>query len=209
MRANLESTGLADSLSYWVFTDVFEESSGGATVFHGGFGLINFQGIVKPTFHAYRFLRQLGDRELGRTPGVIATKDGASGAVQVLAYHYPSELREAPPMTKSPAEAEKILALGQSRDLSVDIQGLSPHASLLMETLDDTHGFALPAWKAMGAPEPPSREETALLRQAARHLKQEFFTADDQGRFSLKRTISPWSVVMIRKIRENDSVIKA
>ncbi len=207
VRANLESTGLVDSLSYWVFTDVFEESAGGDTLFHGGFGLINFQGIVKPTFHAYRFLRLLGDRELSRTPGIIATKDATSGAVQVLAYHYPSELREAPPLTKSAAEAEEIAALGQPRELSLDIQGLSPHASLVMETLDSAHGFALPAWKAMGAPEPPSREETILLRKAARNLKQEFFTADDRGHFSLKRTITPWSVVMIREIRENDPML--
>ena len=33
-----------DSLAYWTFTDVFEEHGAGDTAFHGGFGLINYQG---------------------------------------------------------------------------------------------------------------------------------------------------------------------
>ena len=49
---------------YWTFTDVFEEKGGGEEIFHGGFGMINFQGLVKPSFHAYRMLNQLGDEKI-------------------------------------------------------------------------------------------------------------------------------------------------
>jgi beta-xylosidase len=48
-------------LTIWTFTDVFEENRTGDTVFHGGFGLINHQKIVKPAFHTYRFMNELGD----------------------------------------------------------------------------------------------------------------------------------------------------
>jgi len=54
----------AAAMSYWTFTDVFEEAGPGPTPFHGGFGLINLQGIKKPTFFAYRFLHELGTTEL-------------------------------------------------------------------------------------------------------------------------------------------------
>jgi xylan 1,4-beta-xylosidase len=64
-KTNLESIGLVDSLSYWVFTDVFEENRKTDSIFHGGFGLINYQEIVKPAFHAYRMMNQLGDELLG------------------------------------------------------------------------------------------------------------------------------------------------
>jgi xylan 1,4-beta-xylosidase len=200
VRANIESIGLVDSLSYWVFTDVFEESGAGDTIFHGGFGLINFQGIVKPTFHAYRFLNLLGDEELSRTPGIIATRDTSSGTTRVLAYHYPAELREATPLTTSPADAEKIVAIGSSNQVQIEIKDLKPGASILVETLDAANGFALPAWKAMGVPEPPSREQTDLLREAAWSLKHEFFTADASGTFRLERTVEPWTVLMVREI---------
>jgi xylan 1,4-beta-xylosidase len=197
VRANVESTGLVDSLSYWVFTDVFEESAAGDTIFHGGFGLINFQGIVKPTFHAYRFLHLLGDEEINRTPGIIATRDLASQTIRVLAYHYPSELREAPPLSSSPADAEKILAIGRPRNLHIDIHDLPPNATIRVETLDASHGFCLPAWKAMGAPEPPSREQAKLLREAGWNLRREFLNADASGTFRLDRSLEPWTVLML------------
>ncbi len=38
------------SMSYWVFTAIFEEAGPQFTPFHGGFGLINYQNIHKPTF---------------------------------------------------------------------------------------------------------------------------------------------------------------
>ncbi|MDP4224727.1 MAG: glycoside hydrolase [Bacteroidota bacterium] len=61
----LKKTGnSANSMSYWTFTDIFEENGPRSTPFHGGFGLINYQDINKPAFYAYRFLNTLGDIEL-------------------------------------------------------------------------------------------------------------------------------------------------
>ncbi len=56
--------GIASSMSYWTFTDIFEEAGPAMTSFHGGFGLLNLQGIKKPSFYSYKFLRQLGEIEL-------------------------------------------------------------------------------------------------------------------------------------------------
>jgi xylan 1,4-beta-xylosidase len=56
--------GRADSMSYWTFTDIFEENGPVPSPFHGGFGLLNFEGLRKPAFYAYQFLNKLGDLEL-------------------------------------------------------------------------------------------------------------------------------------------------
>ena len=66
VKVNLDCIGLVQSLAYWTFTDIFEEAGAADTVFNGGFGLVNFQGIAKPGFHAYRMLHRLGDTELHR-----------------------------------------------------------------------------------------------------------------------------------------------
>lgn len=58
------ASSAVDSLSYWTFTDIFEENGPPKTPFHGGFGLINLQGIRKPSFFAYRFLAQLHGQDL-------------------------------------------------------------------------------------------------------------------------------------------------
>ena len=68
-KTNLESVGLVNSLSYWVFTDDFEENRNTDSIFHGGFGLINYQQIVKPAFQAYRFMNELGDQTLAQVVG--------------------------------------------------------------------------------------------------------------------------------------------
>ena len=52
------------SMSYWTFTDIFEEPGPRWEAFHGGFGLINYQDINKPAFYAYQFLNRLGATEL-------------------------------------------------------------------------------------------------------------------------------------------------
>jgi xylan 1,4-beta-xylosidase len=78
----------AQSMSYWVFTDIFEESSPRFTPFHGGFGLLNMQGINKSAFYIYQYLNQLGNNELANTdPTSWATKDD-SGNIQILAWDY-------------------------------------------------------------------------------------------------------------------------
>ena len=54
----------SNSMSYWTFTDIFEEAGPGPAPLHGGFGLINLQGLLKPSFFAYKFLSELGETEL-------------------------------------------------------------------------------------------------------------------------------------------------
>jgi len=56
-----------NSMSYWVFTDVFEEGGVPKTPFYGGFGLINLENIKKPTFYAYKFLNDLSPIEINNS----------------------------------------------------------------------------------------------------------------------------------------------
>lgn len=78
----------ADSLSYWVFTDIFEEKGPRFRPFHGGFGLLNYQDICKPAFFAYQFFNRLGPLELvNDDPASITTRDEA-GNVQVLLWDF-------------------------------------------------------------------------------------------------------------------------
>ena len=198
VRANLESIGCVDSLAYWTFTDVFEEGGAGDTAFHGGFGLINYQGITKPTFHAYRFLAALGDEVITRAPGGIVTRHRATGKLSALAYHYPPEMPLTVPASFDTRDkAEQTLALGQRDTLGIALSGLAPGASLLIETLTRSAGDMMTAWKSLGSPEPLSREQTALLRKASLATQKETRAADAVGRFTLTRPIEPWSLVLI------------
>ena len=83
-----EANNAAQSMSYWVFTDIFEEAGPRFTPFHGGFGLLTTQGINKPVFYAYKFLNQLGPVELlNKDFASHACKD-SNGNVQVLLWNF-------------------------------------------------------------------------------------------------------------------------
>lgn len=78
----------ANSMSYWVFTDIFEEPGPRFTPFHGGFGLMNTQGIKKPAYHAYTFLNQLGETELENTDTHSFACKNKDGDLQLLFWDY-------------------------------------------------------------------------------------------------------------------------
>ncbi len=78
----------ANSMSYWVFTDIFEEAGPRFTPFHGGFGMLNTQGINKPAFYAYQFLNRLGDIELANTDKMSWASKDLKGNIQILAYDF-------------------------------------------------------------------------------------------------------------------------
>jgi xylan 1,4-beta-xylosidase len=197
-KANLESIGAVDSLSYWTFTDVFEEGGCGDTIFHGGFGMINLQGIVKPTFHAYRFMNALGDELLGKGTSGVVTRCSKTKRLSAIAWHYPPEMPQSVPASfDSRDKAYETLALGEPEQLNIELTGLKPGAKILVETLDKQNGNAMGAWEAMGKPENPTREQTRQLREKAAATKQERFAADANGSFKLQRAIEPWSVVLI------------
>ena len=78
----------SNSMSYWTFTDIFEEAGVGPTPFHGGFGLLNLQDIRKPSYYAYKFLNQLGDKELKNSDVSSYVCKADNSNVQALIWNY-------------------------------------------------------------------------------------------------------------------------
>ena len=76
------------SMSYWVFTDIFEEPGPRYTPFHGGFGLLTIQGLNKPAFYSYQFLNKLGETELANKDARSYTCKNNKGDVQILLWDY-------------------------------------------------------------------------------------------------------------------------
>ena len=56
--------GKVTMMSYWTFSDVFEEQGVIRTPFFGGFGLIAIDHLPKPSFNVFRLLHNLGDQRL-------------------------------------------------------------------------------------------------------------------------------------------------
>jgi xylan 1,4-beta-xylosidase len=77
------SQGLVQGMSYWTYTDLFEEPGPPTAPFQGGFGLLNPQGIRKPAYFAYKYLHALDGNSLvtNDPQAMLSTKDGNVTAV--------------------------------------------------------------------------------------------------------------------------------
>lgn len=196
IKGNMECTGMTNSLMYWTFTDIFEEKGGGQEIFHGGFGMINFQGIVKPSFHAYRMLGQLGDVKLYYQDPLVVTRSSQTGRISAIAFNYPEEFTNAVPSSRD----ARTFMQATSKQLDLVLTGLTPGATVSIETLDHEHGYAYAEYEKMGRPHSPSRQQTEHLKRVAWDTKKETLQADSQGRLEIKRTLTPWACVLIKEL---------
>jgi xylan 1,4-beta-xylosidase len=83
-----KTESLVNGMSYWTFTDIFEEAAPPLTTFHGGFGLLNLQAIKKPSYYAYQFINQLGDIELVNKDVNSWACKNINGSAQILFWNY-------------------------------------------------------------------------------------------------------------------------
>lgn len=58
----MNTLGDVKAMAFWCFTDVFEESLVPSSPFYGGFGLMNRDGLKKPSYYAFELLQKLGER---------------------------------------------------------------------------------------------------------------------------------------------------
>jgi xylan 1,4-beta-xylosidase len=159
------------SMSYWTFTDIFEERGPRFTPFYGGFGLLNYQSIRKPSYFAYKFLSELGTSD-------VAATDTASGGpcswitrtgdhqVQALFWNYS-------PLAPPPGQDDQHFF---KRDIPA--APATPVALTLNQLPDGFYkvtvyrvGYerndAYTAYLHMGAPPQITRKQVAELQDAA------------------------------------------
>jgi xylan 1,4-beta-xylosidase len=145
-----ECDGLVTAMSYWTFSDVFEEQGIVKRPFYGGYGLIAEDQIPKAAFNAFRLLHMLGDQRIAVASDNALVTRGADGQLAIALWNY-----------AAPEEA------GSPREMRLAIEGLAgPHRARI-QIVDAQHGSPLAAWEAMGRPAFPTRQQIQLLRDAA------------------------------------------
>lgn len=195
-KALFENLNKVDSLMYWTFTDIFEEKGGGGEIFHGSFGLLNFQGIPKPTYHAFRMFNALGDTAVYNADPVFVTRDSRTGKTSALVYAYPSEYEIHVPSMRDIGKMKEA----SPTSVELTLTGLPAGASVEIETLDFDHGDAYSAWEAMGRPHSPTRAETAALKSKAEATARELVRIGKDGTLVFNRRLQPWTLVLIREL---------
>ncbi len=142
--------GLVHLLSYWAFSDVFEEQGVAKTPFYGGYGLVATGHIHKAAYNDFALLHRLGTERLAENSGPVIVTRHADGTLAIALWNY------APPGNG-----------GSARTYKLSFEGLSGAHRAIVWTVDKHHGSPLATWEAMGRPAFPSPFQQQILRQAA------------------------------------------
>jgi len=176
--------GLVDIMSYWSFSDVFEEQGVVSRPFYGGFGLIAAGNIPKASFNAFKLLHDLGDRRLPVNSNSALATGRADGALAIAVWNY------APPEET-----------GLSQQITLLLRGLPRQHHARLRWVDAQHGSALTAWRAMGEPNFPSREQQRQLRDASQLAPAEALPMTRGDSPSATLTLAPHSLALIEITR--------
>ena len=144
----LQCDGEVNEMSFWTFSDVFEEGGPISRPFEGHFGLRAKGGINKPSYYAFALLHQLGDQRLANPSHdalVTRRKDG-SLAIAVWNLVDPGEH-------------------GTAVRYTLAISNIPPAAHVSIQTVDDDHGNVLPRYAAMGRPVDPTLAQVEQLNR--------------------------------------------
>lgn len=156
-----ETDGLTAMMSFWPFSDVFEEHGIPDAPFtnhsaHEGRGLIAPDGIPKPSYIAFALLHRLGDQRIGNANSSVIVTRRKDGALVILLWDLASE-----------GEANI------SRKFVLQFRHLVGRSQVLVYRLDERHEDTLAAYQAMGSPQYPTHAQVEKLWQVARILPAE------------------------------------
>ncbi len=154
----LEADGLVKCFSFWTFTDIFEENYFPSEPFQGGFGLMNINGIPKPTYRAFELLHELGTEKLTvdglhHTVDVWVVKKEDSATVFLTNHALP----------KHPIKTENV---------KIKLENVPNYSSAFIKKIDDAHANPKKLWISMGKPEYLSSPQVEQLNEASRLIRE-------------------------------------
>src|ERR1700691_974840 len=144
-----ECDGLAQMMSYWTLSDVFEDQGVVMTLFYGGFGLFAERDIPKPSFNDFTLLHRLGDTRLEVGSASVLVTRRADGTLVIAAWNL-----------FLPQQA------GSPKSLTLHFKGVQP-AAARVTIVDKDHGSPLPLYQKQGRPASPTVAQIEALRKAA------------------------------------------
>ncbi len=172
-----ECDGSVEMLSFWTFSDVFEEDGPIPKPFEGHFGLRAKGGINKPSYYSFGLLHQLGDKRIPNDSKNVIVTTNSKGELVIAAWNLVDPDQR-----------------GNTRTLEFLFRGVQPSAAASVQRVDDNHGNVLGAYVTMGRPVNPTPEQVELLNHETMLGPSERLSLRN-GQFTLELT--PNALVLI------------
>ncbi|MGA8086694.1 MAG: beta-xylosidase [Terracidiphilus sp.] len=196
--------GLVQGMSYWTYTDLFEEPGPPTASFQGGFGLLNCEGIRKPAFFAYKYLHALqGEAIVSNDRQSMLATNGDGLEALIWDFEQPQQtVSNRPFFTKvQPAHA--------ATPVHLRVTHLAPDTAYRLEVYRT--GFhandAYSAYLEMGAPKDLSDAQIARLNELTRDLpeKDQTVRSGKEGIVEVDLAMNSNDIVLVRLKRSRET----
>ena len=152
--------GKVQGMSYWTYSDLFEEPGPPTAPFQGGFGLINPEGIRKPVFFAYKYLHSLQGSSIATSDqqALLATKGGDFSAV-IWDFEPPNQKVSNRPFYT------KVIPAYPAKPVQLQLSHLVPNSGYHLEVHRTGYraNDAYTAYIEMGSPKELTKAEVSKL----------------------------------------------
>ncbi len=170
--------GLSEIMSFWTFSDVFEEGGPIPRPFEGQFGLRAKGGINKPSYYAWGLMHELGDKRISNDAKDAIITRTSDGGLAIAVWNLVDPDKE-----------------GSTNKLVLNFLHVSPNARVSVERVDEQHGNVLERYAAMGKPlDPTPAQVEQLNRETALPAPEE--TRLQRGKLEL--TLTPNTLALVK-----------
>ncbi len=196
------SEGLVQGMSYWTYSDLFEEPGPPTASFEGGFGLLNREGIRKPAFFAYKYLHALqGDSITASDPQAMLSTWNGNFAALIWDFQQPEQK-----VSDRPFYTKVIPAHG-SAPVELQITHLAPHAAYRLEVHRTGYhaNDAYTAYMEMGSPKDLTPPQVAHLNDLTRDLPEtdRLMHSGSDGTIEVTVPMNSNDIVLVKLERRN------
>lgn len=170
-----DNMGLVEGYSYWTFSDIVEEKGMTNCEFHGGFGLMTYDGVRKAPYNAFRLLAKLGSKRYvsvyrNGTVDIYGFNDEATNSLQILAVNHQSLMHNV---------SEETITV------HVDNADILENADIIR--VDDTHANALAKWQELGNPQYVDNAQRLILHSASELTRESVAVTNNEVTFVLPK----------------------
>ncbi|MEK3748604.1 helix-turn-helix domain-containing protein [Paenibacillus sp. FSL E2-8871] len=165
----LENMDGLHSFGYWTATDLLEEFKMSSETFHGGLGLMTYNGIPKPSFYAFKLLAKLGRQFIHQGKGYYITSSDMGLQVLMYAYaHIDSLYQKGDASLINRTNRYDVFEEGGDIELTLELADIQPGLyTIKRHTINRRNGSVFDLWVRMGAPHPIDADTLNYLKQAS------------------------------------------
>lgn len=199
----LENNSHLNGIGYFSTDDRLNEVPPSPDLFHGGFGLFAKGGIPKSAYRAMELLAQMGDRLLKHGEGYYITRNDRE--VQIFLYnccHYDMLYRYRHTANMTKTDRYRVFNPKEPQAFHIQLDNAKPGKYRIRRysISPSAGGSSYDAWVHMGAPDPLSKEEAALLHHLSHpdYRVETAVMADGESRLRIKADLDPHEVCLIK-----------